>query len=85
MTETITIVVDRGDNAMATSFLVWAKYRTYPQCDGDGTFVAEIPITAAETSVTYEWDAPNNNANWKFIAAPKNMEIVGIFGQLETA
>lgn len=85
MTETITIVIERGDNSMATSFLVWGKYRAYPQCDGDGVFVGEIEIEAGDTSVTTEWDTPNNSADWKFISAPKYMDQVGIFGQLEEA
>lgn len=82
MTETITIRIERGDNSMATSFLVWGKYRAYPQNDGDGVFVGEIEIDAGDTTVSYDWDTPNNNANWKFIAAPKRQEQVGIFGQL---
>jgi hypothetical protein len=85
MTETLTIVINRGDNSMATSFLVWGKFRAYPQCDGDGVFVAEVEIEASETVTSYEWDTPNNQLDWKFIAAPKFNEIVGIFGQLESA
>lgn len=85
MTETLTIRIDRGDNSMATSFLVWGAFRRYPQNDGDGVFVGEIPIEASETSVNYEWDTPNNSTNWKFIAAPKYSDQVGIFGQLESA
>ena len=83
MTETITLVIERGDNSMATSFLVWAKYRTYPQNDGDGVFVGEVEITAAETSVTTTWNTPNNNADWKIIAIPKFMDQVGIPGRIE--
>ena len=82
MTETLTIVIERGDNSMATSFLVWGKYRSYPVTDGDGVFVGEIPIEASATSVEYEWDTPNGQTNWKFICAPKRFEQVGIFGQL---
>lgn len=82
---TLSIVIERGDNSMATSFLVWGKYRAYPQNDGDGVFIGEVEITAAETSVTYEWDTPNNSANWKFIALPKHMDQVGIPGRLESA
>ena len=84
MTETLSILIERGDNSMATSFLVWGKFRAYPQCDGDGTFIGEIPIEASESEVVFEWDAPNNQADWKFIAAPKFCEIVGIFNQLTT-
>lgn len=80
---TLNILIERGDNSMATSFLVWGAYRRVPQNDGDGVFVGEVEITAAETSVTYEWDTPNNSANWKFIALPKYMDQVGIPGRLE--
>lgn len=80
---TLGITIDRDGNSMATSFLVWAKYRAFPQTDGDGTFVGEIEIDADETSVSYSWDTPNGSTNWKFIAAPKYMDQVGVFGQLE--
>jgi hypothetical protein len=83
MTETLTIVIERGNNSMATSFLVWGAFRRFPQTDGDGVFVGEIDISPDETSVTYEWDTPNNQTDWKFIAAPKYQDQVGIFGQLE--
>jgi len=83
MTETLTIVIERESGSMATSFLVWAKFRAYPQCDGDGTFVGEIDIDAGDTSVTYEWTTPNNSTEWKFIAIPKYMDQVGIAGNLE--
>lgn len=82
MTETLTIRIDRGDNSMATSFLVWGAFRRVPQCDGDGVFVGEITIEPSETSVSYEWTSPNNSTNWRFIAAPKFNELVGIFGEL---
>lgn len=85
MTETLTITIDRGANSMATSFLVWAKFRAFPQTDGDGVFVGEIPIEASESSVSYDWDTPNNQTDWKFICAPRFNELVGLFGQLESA
>ncbi len=83
MTEVITITVERGDNSMATSFLVWAQFRRPPAMDGDGVFVGDIPISAADSEVSYDWTAPNNNADWRFIAAPKFMEQVGFFATLE--
>ncbi len=83
MTETLTIIIERGDNQMATSFLLWGKFRAFPQCDGDGVYVGEVPITAAETAVSYSWQTPNNSTNWKFIALPKYMDQVGIPGRLE--
>ncbi len=83
MTETVTIRIERGDNSMATSFLVWGKFRAFPQTDGDGVFVGEVEISPDETEVSFDWDTPNNSADWKFIAAPKYMDQVGIFGQLE--
>ena len=84
MTETLTIIIERGEHQMATSFLVWGAFRRFPQTDGDGVFVGEIEIEASEDSVSYDWTTPNNSANWKFIAAPKRQEVVGIFGQLES-
>lgn len=83
MTETMTITIERSSGSMATSFLVWGKFRAYPQCDGDGVFVGEVEIDADEDSISYEWDTPNNSANWKFIALPKYMDQVGIAGRLE--
>ncbi len=85
MTTTMTIIIERGDNQMATSFLVWGAFKRYPTTDGDGVFVGEIEIEPSETSVTTEWDTPNNSANWKFICAPKRFEQVGMFSQLESA
>lgn len=82
MTDTITITVDRGTNSMATSFLVWAKYRAFPECDGDGVFVGELEIGAADSSVSYEWTPPNGNTNWGLIALPKYLDQVGIPGRL---
>lgn len=81
---TITIAVNRATGSMATSFLVWAKYRAFPQNDGDGVFVAEVPIDASATSVTYDWEMPNSGTDWKFIAIPKYMDQVGIPGKLES-
>ncbi len=82
---TLFISIERGDNSMATSFLVWGAYRRVPQNDGDGTFIGEIPIEASESSVVYEWTTPNGSTNWNFIAIPKHMEQVGIPGRLESA
>ena len=84
MTETLTITIDRGTNSMATSFLVWGAYRRVPQTDGDGVFVGEIPIEASASSVSYDWTTPNNSTNWRFIAAAKYQDQVGIFGELTT-
>ncbi len=81
---TLTLVIPRGDNSMAKSFLVWGAYRRVPQADGDGVFIGELPITAAEDVIYYDWDTPNGSDNWKFIAAPKFDELVGIFGPLTT-
>ncbi len=82
MTEVITIAIDRGNNSMATSFLVWAKFRSFPECDGDGVFVGDIAITADASSVNYDWTSPNNSTLWKFIAIPRYLDQVGIPGQL---
>lgn len=82
---TLTIGLYRIPGSMATSFLVWGKFRAYPQCDGDGTFVGEIEIPADEDVVYYDWETPNGSSNWKFIAAQKYMDQVGIFSSLESA
>jgi hypothetical protein len=82
MTETMTITINRGAKQMATSFLVWGKFRAFPQCDGDGVFVGEVEISSSATSVSTTWDTPNNSPDWKFIAAAKYMDQVGLFGQL---
>lgn len=84
MTETLTIVINRAAGSFATSYLVWGKFAAFPECDGDGTFVGEIDIEADETSVTTEWDSPNNSTNWKFIAIPRFLDQVGLPGRLET-
>ena len=84
MTEAITITIERGANNMATSFLVWGKFHAFPQCDGDGVFVGDMPIEADETEIVFEWTTPNNNTDWKFISAPRFSDQVGIFSQLES-
>ena len=85
MTEVLTIIIERGANNMATSFLVWGKKNAYPQCDGDGVFVGDLPIEADETEISYDWTTPNNNISWRFIAAPKYLDQVGIFSQLDAS
>ncbi len=82
MMTTLTIIINRGTSQVATSFLVWAKYRAAPQCDGDGVFVGEVEISSSATSVSQDWVTPNGSANWKFICAPKYLDQVGIFGQM---
>lgn len=84
MTEVLTITIERGDNDMATSFLVWGAFRRYPQNDGDGVFIGEIDILPNETEVSYDWTSPNGSVNWKFIAAPVFQETVGVFSELES-
>ncbi len=84
MTEVLTITIERGAYNMATSFLVWGKYKSFPATDGDGVFVGDLPITAAETSLSYDWTTPNNSTDWKFISAPKRQDVVGLFSQLES-
>ena len=83
MTETLTFIINRGTGSIVTSYDVWAKFGTYPECDGDGTFVGNYPIDADESSVTGEFDAANNSTNWKFIAVPRFMDQVGLPGRLE--
>jgi hypothetical protein len=85
MTEILTIIIERGANNMATSFLVWGQKNRYPVTDGDGVFVGELPIEADETEISYDWTSPNNSTAWKFIAAAKYLDQVGIFSQLEAS
>ena len=74
----------RGDNDTATtSFDVWAKYRSYPQCDGDGVFVGNFPIAASESYILEEWTPPNGSANWKLLALGRYMDQIGIPAQIE--
>lgn len=80
---TLTLLIERGDNSMATSFLVWGAFRRFPQTDGDGVFVGEVEIAPDETEVSLDWDTPNGSANWKFISLPKFSDQVGLPGQLE--
>lgn len=83
MTETLTITINRPSGSYATSFLLWAKFQTFPQTDGDGTFVGEVEIGADEDSVTLEWDSPNNSVDWRFIAIPRFLDQTGLPGRLE--
>lgn len=81
---TITVVVNRAEGSKATSFLVWAKYRSFPLNDGDGVFVGEIPLAANADSASYDWAMPNSGTDWKFIAIPKYLDQVGVPGKLES-
>jgi hypothetical protein len=72
-------IIRVGGNA--TSFDVWAKKNVVPENDGDGVFVANVPIAANETSVTYAWTAPSDGS-WKFLAIPRYLDQVGLAGQI---
>lgn len=83
MTITLNFVIERPAGSIVTSYDVWAKFGSYPECDGDGTFVGNYPIEASDTSVAGEFDAANNSTNWKFIAIPRFMDQVGLPGRIE--
>lgn len=80
---TLSGIIERASGSFATSFLVWAKFRTYPECDGDGVFVGEVEIDADEDSVGFDWDTPNGSTDWKMIALPRYQQSVGLPGRIE--
>lgn len=77
-----TLVINRASTSYATSFDLWGKVGTYPENDGDGTFIANVTIDADETSVTYEPTiaAPST---YKYIAIPRYLDQVGLPGRIE--
>lgn len=82
---TLTVTIYREPGSYATSFDVWAKFRAYPQNDGDGAHVGEYDISPNDTTVSFEWDTPNGSTDWKFIAIPLYLDQVGLPGRLESA
>jgi len=74
----------RGDDSATTSFDVWAKFRAYPQCDGDGVFVGTFDIGANDDYVLGNWNPPNGSSNWKLIAFGRYLDQIGIPSQIET-
>ncbi len=74
----------RGEGSATTSFDVWAKFRAYPQCDGDGVFVGNFAISASDDYTLGEWATPNGSANWKFIAFGRYLDQSGMAAQIET-
>ncbi len=74
----------RGDDSATTSFDVWAKYRAYPQNDGDGVFVGNFTIGANDDYTLESWITPNGSANWKVIAFGRYLDQIGMPAQIET-
>lgn len=71
MTVSHNITLTRGSNDEQTqSFDVWANPTRIPQGDGDGTFVANVPIGGGQSSVVYVWTPPTDAALWHFMAIP---------------
>lgn len=83
MTITLSFVIEREAGSIVTSYDVWAKFGSYPECDGDGTYVGNFPIEASEDEVTGEFEATNNSENWRFIAIPRFMDQTGLPGRIE--
>lgn len=80
---TLDFIINRSAGSIVTSYDVWAKFRAYPQNDGDGVYVGNYPIDADVTSVIGEFETPNGSTDWKFIAIPRFMDQVGLPGQLD--
>lgn len=80
----ITVAVNRGDDQWVTSYDVWAKIGAYPMQEGDGTFVGNYPIARSATTVTIQYDRPENE-NWLFSALPIYNRTPGAFSQLSGA
>lgn len=74
----------RGDGSATTSFDVWAKFRAYPQNDGDGVFVGNFQIGPADSYILEEWSTPNGSAEWKLIAFGRYLDQIGMPAQIET-
>lgn len=83
MTITLDFIIERATGSIVTSYDVWAKFGSYPECDGDGTYVGNFPIEASEDSVAGSFDAANNSENWRFIAIPRFMDQVGMPGRID--
>lgn len=82
---TLTVTIYREPGSFATSFDVWAKFRAYPQNDGDGVYVGEYEVDPDESAVTFDWDTPNGSDDWRLIALPIYLDQVGLPGRLEIA
>jgi hypothetical protein len=81
---TFTLFIERGTGSYATSFDVWAKEGSYPECDGDGIYIGNVPIGADEDEVSYE-PTIDDPEDYKYIAIPLYLDQVGLPGRLEEA
>jgi hypothetical protein len=68
-----TITITRGDNYVQ-SYDVWAHAARYPSIDGDGVFVANVPISTNASSVVYSWTSPTTGT-WKFVAIARRHDV----------
>lgn len=75
----ITLTRSAGDEE-TQSFDVWANPLRIPQGDGDGTFVANVPIGGGQASVVYTWTPPTDALRWSFLAIPIRHDVRGIAG-----
>ncbi len=71
----ISITLTRGTGDVTTqSFNVWAKSTGFPVTDGDGSFVANVPIGTNASSVTYTWTPPANGT-WLFTVTAVRFDV----------
>lgn len=76
----ISVSITRSDSYVE-SFDVYARVNGYPIEEGDGIFVANIPISPSQTTVTSTWTPPADGT-WKFIAVPIYRGVSGPIGRL---
>lgn len=78
----ISITIQRTSGDVSTqSYNVWAKSGTYPSVDGDGVFVANIPIGTNQSSVSYVWTPPANGT-WQMVATAVRFDTSSLPGRL---
>jgi hypothetical protein len=78
----ISITIQRTSGDVSTqSFNVWAKSGGYPTTDGDGIFVANVPIGTNVTTVTYVWTPPSNGA-WFVVATGVRFDVSSLPARL---
>lgn len=75
---TVQFLITRGTgDYYSQSFDIWAQSGRYPLQEGDGTYVANVPIEANATSVSYTWTLPGTGTYYG-IAIPIRHEMRGI-------
>ena len=79
MTVSHNITLTRGTGDEETqSYDVWANPQRMPMVDGDGIFVANVPIGGGQSSVVYVWTPPTDAALWHFLAIPMRHDVRGV-------